>query len=66
MQELGYVKVFGEIILVLFRSSRYGRRLKIRNTQIGTQGVFLEDESAYLEETPNLVEDLLKGEVISL
>lgn len=66
MQDLGYVVIEDEIFLVLFRSRPRGRTLKLRSSQEGEKGQFLEDESYFLEDNPDYVEELLNGEVISL
>lgn len=66
VQDLGYVIVDNEIILVLFRSRPRGRTLKLRSSQSGERGQYLEDESYFLEDNPDYVEKLLNGGVITL
>lgn len=63
MQSSGYVKIQDEKIKVLYRDGKNGRYLKRRHG--GNDGVFLEDESAFLEEHPRLVEELKIGKTIS-
>jgi hypothetical protein len=62
MQTTGYIKIRGTKFLVLIRHCRYGRRLKLRKS--GKDGVFLKDESIFLEENLHLIEKLEKGETI--
>lgn len=64
MQTIGHLKVIDEIILVLVRQKKYSRAFKIR--QSGALGVFMEDESYFLEDSPKIVEKLKRGEVVSL
>jgi len=62
MQQTGYVMVNDEKILVLIRVSRLYNYLKLRES--GKDGVFMEDESNWLNERPDLVESLKDGNVI--
>ena len=62
MQQLGYVVVNGETILLLVRREKYGVALKLRAS--GVNGRHMEDEENGLNELPELVEQLKSGRVI--
>ena len=62
MQQAGYIKIGDEKILVLVRHCRYGRQFKIRKS--GKDGIFMEDESLYLKERPDLIRKLKAGNII--
>lgn len=69
MQNTGYIIVHGQKILVLsrfvIRKDRSGyRSLKIRRS--GVDGQFFDGESLFLEERDELVDSLIKGNVIYL
>lgn len=65
MQDLRYVKIGKEEINVLYRSTKYGRSIKIRKDG-ASKGKFLEDESEFLKNHPNLIKDLIDGKVVKL
>ena len=65
MQTIGFVKIDQEKILVLIRDGKsynLSRHLKLRKT--GKDGVFMVDESNYLNDNPEIVKRLKAGEVI--
>ncbi len=67
MQGTGYILVGNKKILVLLREvgnpkRGFYRSLKLRKT--GKDGIFLEDESIFLNERLDLVQELLDGKVI--
>ena len=65
MQDIAHLVVKGQKILVLRRSNfSYHVALKIRNS--GKDGIFLQDESNYLETEPEALKELLDGKVIKL
>ena len=65
MQDTAHLLVNGQKILVLRRSNfRVHVSLKIRRS--GKDGMFLEDESGYLENEPDALKELLEGKVIKL
>lgn len=64
MQNLGYLKIDGEKILVLYRPTTYGISVKIRKS--GKEGQFLKDESEFLKYHPNLVKKLKEEGTLKL
>ncbi len=64
MENLGYIKIGKEEINVLYRPIKYGVAIKIRKG--GDKGRFLEDESEFLKDRPDLITDLIKGKVVNL
>ena len=67
MQGAGHILVGNKKILVLLREAGdtkrgFYRSLKLRKT--GKDGVFMEDESIFLSERHDLVQELLDGKVI--
>ena len=65
MQTTGYIKINQEKILVLIRAGKsynLSRYLKLRKT--GKDGVFMVDESNYLNDNPEIVKRLKAGEII--
>lgn len=64
MQNLGYLIVDGNIILVLARTKKHYRMLRIRHS--GEKGVRFVDEELYLKDNEHLVDDLITGKVIIL
>jgi hypothetical protein len=65
MQKLSHIIVNGEKIKVLVRQKNYySINMKIRNS--GSDGDFLKAESEFLQENPNLLNDLKKGIIITL
>ena len=64
MQTIGYLKIRGEKILVLVRQKRYSRLLYLRKS--GSDGTYLEDESAFLESHPKKMWQLRRGQVVEL
>ena len=66
MQDIAFVRVHGETIKVLRRSTKYGISLKCRKN--GINGRFLVDESDYLESESGecQLRDLKAGLIIKL
>lgn len=64
MRSLGYVNVHGSKVLVLYADKKYSRLLKHRIS--GKDGIYLEDESAYLKSNPKKFDELISGKVIEL
>lgn len=62
MQQTSFLVVRGEKILVLLRAAKTCHYLKLRST--GIDGNHLVDESIYLEENDNLLQDLKNGKTI--
>lgn len=63
-QTVGYIEINERKTLVLFRTQKYSRQLKLR--QSGRDGIRLSDEEAYLRENPADYKQLLDGVVIEL
>ena len=66
MQFTGYLHIDGQKVLVLVRSAKYGKRLKLRKS--GADGKHMTDEEVALS-MPDFAEqkrNLLNGEVIGL
>lgn len=64
MQTHGHIRIDGETVLVLIRSTKYGVQLKRRTS--GSFGAYLQAETEYLAERPLLARDLLSGKVVYL
>jgi hypothetical protein len=65
MQQLGHLLINEEKYLVLMRErNSFSRSFKVR--KVGIDGMFMPDESLFLEGEPKLLQKLLEGEVISL
>ena len=64
MQGLGFVCLGDKKILVLYRSGKDGKCLKIRKG--GKDEHHLTDEEEFLKEAPDQVSDLLEGKTIYL
>ena len=65
MQQIGYVEVRGERILVLVRVGRkYNLSVRLKMRKSGKDGVFMPGESEFLTTRPDLVEDLKNGKVV--
>lgn len=65
MQDLAYMIVNTEVIYVLRRRTKHGVSLKVREPS-KHDGVYLADESAYLQAVPQLIADLKSGKVIKV
>ena len=63
-QDTAYLIVNGKKILVLRRTGRISVSLKIRTS--GKDGMFLQDESKFLEQSPDVLSALKRGEVVLL
>lgn len=64
MQSIAYLKIDNQKILVLYRHKKTSRQLKKRES--GNDGVYLEDESRYLESDRTLLSELKSGKPIEL
>lgn len=65
MQTVGYIKIKGQILLVLIRDKKYTRQLMIRKS--GKLGFHLIDEENYLKKHGNdLISMLKNGNTIEL
>ena len=65
MQDLGYIKINGKNILVLYRSIKYGIELRIRKNS-KTEGKYLKNESEYLKTQIGLIKKLKEGKIIKI
>ena len=65
MQNLGYIKIDGKNILVLYRATKYGIELRIRKKS-KTEGKYLKDESEYLKTQIGLIKKLKEGLIIKI
>lgn len=63
-QTHGHVFVSGSRVLVLVRSTKYGRSLKMRKS--GAAGIYFADETAALEVMEDKAGALIAGETIYL
>ena len=66
MQGHGYLMIEDKKILILFRSKKYTRALKLRFT--GSDGHYFKSESIFLSELENkkTLDNLLAGKVIEI
>jgi len=62
MQTHGYLMIKDKKILILVRSRKYSRALKLRFT--GSDGNYFEEESIFLSENKKILDNLLTGNVI--
>ena len=62
MQTYGYLMIKDKKILILVRSKKYSRALKIRFT--GSDGNYFEEESIFLSKNKKILDNLLTGNVI--
>ena len=63
-QTIGYIQIGKKKVLVLVRTKRYSRQLKLR--KLGRDGVRLSDEENYLKQKPSIYKRLLAGAVIEI
>ena len=61
-QTIGHIEVDGKKTLVLLRTKRFSRQLKLRKS--GQDGIWLSDEEIHLRANPAIFHRLLAGEVI--
>lgn len=64
LQLTGYVKPAGEVVKVLYRIDTKSGACRLRVRHSGAEGQFFEDETAFLENEPDLVSKLKSGRVI--
>jgi len=64
MQGHGYLMIKDKKILILVRSKKYSRALKLRFT--GSDGHYFETESIFLSENKKTLDNLLAGNVIDV
>lgn len=64
MQDAAHLLVHGEKILVLRRFMKHGVKLKLRIS--GQDGMFLEDESLFLEENLHRLDEIKAGKTVYL
>lgn len=64
MQTTGHVFIGNKKLLLLVRSAKIGRSLKLRES--GKDGVHLADEEQHLVDNPQTAKALLKGKTVYL
>jgi len=63
-QTIGYIKIGNKKALVLIRTKKYSRQLKLRES--GQDGIRLSDEESYLKGKPSICKKLLDGMVVEI
>lgn len=65
MQHIAYIEIDDEEYTVLVRKTKYGVALKLAASKVKkAKLVHLPDEQAYLNDNPQLIEALKRGEVV--
>lgn len=66
MQDTAHLKINGQTILVLRRVNIAACDVSLKIRKSGKDGMFLEDESIYLENEPEVLKELQDGKVVRL